>query len=213
MKIIKNINRVGILAIIFIFISGISVFAVTFSQLYITGSKYYTSSNENAVYVSDDYIYMVGPGTATVTAADDNSTWNLVVEGEGDSKVKTYVEFLQSFPNSVANYSDKEKVKALLKYMSDHNFAMDQSSSSKYNLLVGQPADCNAYATICTDTLRRCGIDCEVVAEGGGSTHVYNKIYVDNKWYNLDASLYIKMSSSNRQYYIDNLFNDSNIVN
>ena len=95
-----------------------------------------------------------------------------------------------SFVNSLANLDDREKVKKICEYISDH-IDYDYTPSGGLNELftssVPIKGSCGAYATAFLYLCQRVGLSCLLEQD---DNHSWNEVYVDGEWKTVDVGYY-----------------------
>lgn len=118
---------------------------------------------------------------------------------------KAEVQKLTNAINSIVNGAKKQKTaKAKLNYINDRicaitRYSNGSHSADAYGILVLKRGVCAGYADAFNVCANRAGIKCEVVES---STHAWNKVKLNGKWYHIDSCWNDAGSYSNDRYFL-----------
>lgn len=110
------------------------------------------------------------------------------LEEDGASKLEFTKATLNNIINSITNesMSDHEKLQSIFEYVIG-NYSYDKTLTQRnlYNALKDKTMVCTGYANLIYQLCKLAGIECICVVN---ETHAWNMIYLDDKWYHLDAT-------------------------
>lgn len=117
-------------------------------------------------------------------------------------------EYIDNFINSNINDSMdiKEKIKLFHDYIINNTIYDEDNNENSYNaytLIKTGKAICGGYSDIMAIYLNKLGVKNYKITS---DTHIWNLIYLDDKWYHLDATWDDPVSSDKKQYLIHNFF-------
>ena len=93
-----------------------------------------------------------------------------------------------------AKFTEKTSTYAKIKYIHDYvikscTYTLDaQTGDYAYGALVAKKADCDGYARAFSYLCRSAGIWTVNVIGDTGEIHIWNKVYYNKKWYNVDVT-------------------------
>lgn len=115
-----------------------------------------------------------------------------VEKEEKVNKAKEVEAKIQEILASMEGLSDADKVVFAYEYLADHIVYTDSESGnpSLHDIFIKGKAVCEGYARGFKYLMDRSGIKAEVQIEevNGGETHAWNRVYVEDGWYYLDAT-------------------------
>lgn len=93
---------------------------------------------------------------------------------------------------ALTNKTDFDKVKAVNDYIAKNTSYVQTKNGLEYNIygsLINKKAVCQGYALAAYQLLKNLGVNVQyVTGYGNGLGHAWNKVRVNNKWYNLDVT-------------------------
>ena len=122
------------------------------------------------------------------------------------------IEFINNYIDSfirgniTSNMSDYDKIKAFHDYiinLYEYDEKKSNKSYSAYNLITKGKAICGAYSDLMAIYLNYLGIKNYKISS---ETHIWNLIYLDGKWYHLDATWDDPVASDGKPHLLHNFF-------
>lgn len=151
-------------------------------------------------YNSFDYI------NVDFTALDRVTITNKKVYNEEEIEyINNYIEDFTK--NNITNgMSDYDKIKEFHDYiinLYEYDEQKSNKSYSAYNLITKGKAICGGYSDLIAIYLNYLGIkNYKITSE----THIWNLVYLDGKWYHLDATWDDPIASDGKQHLLHNFF-------
>ena len=119
--------------------------------------------------------------------------------------IDSYIdEFIKNNIND--SMDTKEKIKLFHDYIINNTIYDENNTENSYNaytLIKTGKAICGGYSDIMAIYLDKLGIKNYKITS---DTHIWNLVYLDNKWYHLDATWDDPVSNDKNQYLIHNFF-------